>query len=386
MKLEIHLRPESRSMLVRIPNSTIRKKIVDQEFWHIGNVLFYVAQWSATVALHPPSFTSMPLWAHFRGIPFDLYTQEGLGRVGDLLGIPIEVDEFTRRMVDISVAHIKCRIDCTKPLPRVGEIERDNGELVTVTIDYPWVPPICSCCSEIGHLESHCPAGKWRTKQPPPPPSDMPPPVPQPVNIASSTPSSGHIELQNSSDVLESVNNVSVPTPLDQASTNLVPADTVLGDQNQSISLTSLKYVAPNPNQEDAIMILEPDGTISTPHVSPHFTSNNLPVSPSPSPEGFSIPFDYSPFDNQPPPPSKITHLLAFFAVHHPRPVKFFSSKKSNLPITSSDSKFPLSLNPFACLSLEPPSDSSFPPPLSSCPPTLPSEGSLQPAGEIPTH
>ena len=33
MKLEIHLRPESRSILVRIPNSTIRKKIVEQELW-----------------------------------------------------------------------------------------------------------------------------------------------------------------------------------------------------------------------------------------------------------------------------------------------------------------------------------------------------------------
>lgn len=83
MKLEIHLQPESRSMLVRIPISTIRKKIVEQEFWHIDNVLFYVAQWSDSVAMQPPVFTTMPLWAHFKGIPFDLYTQEGLGRVGD---------------------------------------------------------------------------------------------------------------------------------------------------------------------------------------------------------------------------------------------------------------------------------------------------------------
>lgn len=44
MKLEIHLRPESRSMLVRIPNAYIREKIIEQEIWHIGNSLFYVAQ------------------------------------------------------------------------------------------------------------------------------------------------------------------------------------------------------------------------------------------------------------------------------------------------------------------------------------------------------
>lgn len=43
MKLEIHLRPKTRSILVRLPNATIRKKIVEQEIWHIGNSLFYVA-------------------------------------------------------------------------------------------------------------------------------------------------------------------------------------------------------------------------------------------------------------------------------------------------------------------------------------------------------
>lgn len=69
LKLEIHLRPASRSMLVRIPNSTIRNKIVEQEIWHIGSSLFYVAQWSSNIAINPPSFTSIPLWAHVRGIP-----------------------------------------------------------------------------------------------------------------------------------------------------------------------------------------------------------------------------------------------------------------------------------------------------------------------------
>ncbi|KAF3559208.1 hypothetical protein F2Q69_00012795 [Brassica cretica] len=136
--------------------------------------MFYVVQWSAKVASQPPSFSSIPLWAYFKGIPFDLYTQEGLSRVGDLLGYPLEVD----------VAHIKCRVDCTKPLPKCGESERDNGEVVTVTIDYPWAPPICPSCKENGHLESHCPSIKWKPshfKPPPPPPANKTSQVPHPT-------------------------------------------------------------------------------------------------------------------------------------------------------------------------------------------------------------
>lgn len=171
MKLEIHLRPDSRSMLVRVPNGSIRKKIVDQEIWHIGSSLFYVAQWSSSLAMKSPTFTSILLWAHVRGIPFDLYTQEGLGRVANLLGLIVEVDEYTKRMVNINVAHLKIKADCTKPLPTTVEIERDNGEIVTIYIDYPWTPPICPCCKEMGRLEAMCPNSQWSAKQNKDPPA-----------------------------------------------------------------------------------------------------------------------------------------------------------------------------------------------------------------------
>lgn len=61
IKLEIHLRPSSRSMLVKIPNEFIRRKVVEQEIWHIGSSMFFVAQWSAQVAINPPSTESIPL-------------------------------------------------------------------------------------------------------------------------------------------------------------------------------------------------------------------------------------------------------------------------------------------------------------------------------------
>lgn len=145
IKLEIHLRPASKSMLVRIPNSTVINKIVEHEIWHIGSSIFYVAQWTSNLAINPPSFTFIPLWAHVRGISFDLYTHEGLGRVGDLIGKPVEVDEFTRRMSNLEVAHLKVKANCTMPLPTAAEIERGNGEIVKLSIDYPWTPPLCPC-------------------------------------------------------------------------------------------------------------------------------------------------------------------------------------------------------------------------------------------------
>lgn len=114
--------------------------------------------------LSTPLIYIHPSLGHVRSIFFDLYTQEGLGHVADLIGSPIEVDEFTRTMSILEVAHLKVKVDCTKTLPSSAEIERENGEIVRFSIDYPWTPLICPSCKELGHLETMCPNAKWSPK------------------------------------------------------------------------------------------------------------------------------------------------------------------------------------------------------------------------------
>lgn len=47
-------------------------------------------------------------------------------------------------------------MDLTKPLPRTIELPRQNGQVAIVEVDYPWVPPTCSNCSELGHIRRNC--------------------------------------------------------------------------------------------------------------------------------------------------------------------------------------------------------------------------------------
>lgn len=68
-------------------------------------------------------------------------------------------------MVDINVAHLKVKADCTKPLPTYAEVERENGDIVPLYVEYPWTPPTCPCCQEIGHLETLCPKSSWKAKK-----------------------------------------------------------------------------------------------------------------------------------------------------------------------------------------------------------------------------
>ncbi|KAL1202244.1 hypothetical protein V5N11_018197 [Cardamine amara subsp. amara] len=147
--MEIHLKPSDRSMLVRIPNEVLRNKIVEQEIWYVGNSLFYVAQWSTNVATKPPTMQSIPLWAHVRGVPFDLITDEGLSLVAGLIGHPVETDDWTKNLTNLELVHVKVKANCTKPLPAKAELIRENGDILPLTVEYPWIPPTCPNCNQM---------------------------------------------------------------------------------------------------------------------------------------------------------------------------------------------------------------------------------------------
>ncbi|KAJ4875601.1 vegetative cell wall protein gp1-like [Raphanus sativus] len=71
-------------------------------------------------------------------------------------------------MVSLTVSHVKVEVDLTKPLPSVFEFERESGEVVEVYVNYPWVPPTCSHCHELGHVIRNC---LHYTPPPPAPPT-----------------------------------------------------------------------------------------------------------------------------------------------------------------------------------------------------------------------
>ncbi|KAG5376540.1 hypothetical protein IGI04_041136, partial [Brassica rapa subsp. trilocularis] len=155
-KLEIHLQPLKHSMLVRVPNDYIRTKILEKKLWYVDTSMFYVSQWGENPTVSYPEITSIPLWAHLRGVPFDLRTKEGLSLAAGLVGEPIETDDYTKNISSLNVAHVKIEANLCKPLPTAGELLRENGEVIEVDIDYPWTPPLCSHCCRIGHIVKNC--------------------------------------------------------------------------------------------------------------------------------------------------------------------------------------------------------------------------------------
>ncbi|KAG2245960.1 hypothetical protein Bca4012_091139 [Brassica carinata] len=277
------------------------------------------------------------------------------------------------RRVNINIAHIKCRVDCTKPLPRSGELERDNGEVVTVDIDYPWTPPICPCCNELGHLETHCPSSKWKPSKPAPVKERPLKSVP-----ASSSSPSG---CSHSEPIAPS------SSPPQEDSMAWEPS--VIAPGAQTSPIPSLETPANPPTSRESthvvsvvglLQLSDSVGTSSTP--TPFSFSPSPPSMPSTIPHSSCLPpvtddvFAENFTKDTPLLPETITHLLALPAVHHPRPINPKNFKKPLSPSHPPPSKYLLSINPFACLATppaEPPSPSG---PAPSSDPSFPSSSS----------
>ncbi|XP_056857638.1 uncharacterized protein LOC130506964, partial [Raphanus sativus] len=118
--------------------------------------MFHTAQWTSIHSSATPPLSSIKIWAHLTGVPLDLRYNKGLGLVAGLIGDPKETDDFTLNLVSLTLSHVKVEVDLTKPLPSVVEFERQSGEVVEVQVDYPWLPPKCSHCHELGHVIHNC--------------------------------------------------------------------------------------------------------------------------------------------------------------------------------------------------------------------------------------
>lgn len=165
-RLEIHNNPNTRSVLVRITSDWLKQKIFEKGIWYVGDFMFHTAQWNSAHSNQSPSMQSIQIWAHLHGVPLDLRHQKGLSLVAGLVGEPKETDDFTKNLVSLTLSHVKVEVDLTGPLPSVVEFSRQSGEVVEVLVTYPWLPPTCAHCKELGHIQKNCLLIPLATKDP----------------------------------------------------------------------------------------------------------------------------------------------------------------------------------------------------------------------------
>lgn len=292
-RLEIHNNPLQRSAIVRIQSEFLRQKILEKNIWYVGDSMFHTAQWSSEHSSATPSLSSIKIWAHLTGVPLDLRYQHGLSLVAGLIGEPKETDDFTLNLVSLTLSHVKVEVDLTKPLPNVVEFVRQSGEVVEIQVDYPWLPPTCSHCHELGHVVRNC-----LTFRPPKVPAPPSPPEP-PASAAK------------------------------MKKTSLVNPKRTPHKPVEKMKYVAVKKVAPKPSQT-SLSVDQPSSSLSLPS-SP--LAPKPPLFEAPLPLITSSPTTESPSDKPKKPPLKRSRSSPTFSPPSQPKVSFQSSKTSQIAL-----------------------------------------------------
>lgn len=155
VKVEVFVVNET-TVKFRINDVGVRTRVLKRKMWSIKNIPMVVDKWSPNVEEAQPALKSIPMWVVLRNVPQSLYSWEGLSGLTSYFGVPRQLHSETIWCKNFEEARILVDVNLSKTLPKAYNVPLKTGEKVTVTYEFPWLPPRCTLCSKWGHEKSDC--------------------------------------------------------------------------------------------------------------------------------------------------------------------------------------------------------------------------------------
>lgn len=113
------------------------------------------------------SSSKIPLWLNLRGIPMELFTNEGISHIASGVGVSLLMNKATELKNRLSFARFSIEVDLIATLPSSINVEIEDFGGLEVVVDYPLKPKFCTICREIGHGDKFCHNSKevWKPIQ-----------------------------------------------------------------------------------------------------------------------------------------------------------------------------------------------------------------------------
>ncbi|KAJ6980749.1 hypothetical protein NC653_024181 [Populus alba x Populus x berolinensis] len=140
--------------------------VLEKGPWMFGGKNIILQQWHPRFQFDKNKITTLPVWTRLHGLPFPLWSKQGLSLAASMVGRPLSCDELTYNCTRLEYARFCVEVDATLPFVHSFEIESPlSVEPLTVTVDYEWKPSRCEQCHVFGHC---CPTptedkGKGKT-------------------------------------------------------------------------------------------------------------------------------------------------------------------------------------------------------------------------------
>ena len=139
-------------MIFRFTTEAEMHAVLEKGPWMFGGKNIVLQQWHPRFQFDKNNISTIPVWIRLHGLPFPLWSKQGLSMAASMVGRPLSCDEATYNCIRLDYARVCVEVDAS--LPYVHDFEIDSpltAEPITVKVDYEWKPSRCAKCHIFGH-------------------------------------------------------------------------------------------------------------------------------------------------------------------------------------------------------------------------------------------
>ncbi|KAJ6287646.1 hypothetical protein OIU78_001693 [Salix suchowensis] len=126
--------------------------VIEMGPWLFGGENIILQKWHPRFIFDKNRISSLPVWVRLHGLPFPLWSKQGLSLAASMVGTPLSCDEQTFKGTRLEYARICVEIDASMPYVHKFEIDTPLSPVpATVEVTYEWKPSRCASCKVFGH-------------------------------------------------------------------------------------------------------------------------------------------------------------------------------------------------------------------------------------------
>ncbi|KAJ6724578.1 GLYCINE-RICH CELL WALL STRUCTURAL PROTEIN 1.8-LIKE [Salix viminalis] len=135
--------------------------VIEMGPWLFGGKNIILQKWHPRFIFDRNRISTLPVWVRLHGLPFPLWSKQGLSLAASMVGTPLSCDEQTFKGTRLEYARICVEIDASLPYVNKFEIDTPLSPVpATVEVTYEWKPSRCATCKVFGHAcPTPAPAG-----------------------------------------------------------------------------------------------------------------------------------------------------------------------------------------------------------------------------------
>ncbi|KAG5229812.1 DUF4283 domain-containing protein [Salix suchowensis] len=139
-------------LIFRFKQESDMQEVLAKGPWMFGGKHIALQQWHPRIQFEKNKIKSVPVWIRLYGLPFPLWTTEGLSRAASMVGKPLSCDAPTYNSTRLDYARVCVEVTADEDFIHQFELQTPLSTMpTTVRIEYEWKPTRCTTCYTYGH-------------------------------------------------------------------------------------------------------------------------------------------------------------------------------------------------------------------------------------------